>query len=327
MNRIVIARTDSIGDVMLTIPMAGILKAKYPETELIFIGKSYTEAVIKCCKNVDQFINWDILEKDPHAVQELKLLNADLIVFSLPNIKLAKLAWQANIKNRVGVSRRWFHWVFCNDRPQFSRRKSDLHEAQLNIKLLEKWIPSTNFTLEEIASSYGFSPTIPLPERFSNLLKKDSLNIILHPKSQGSAREWGVKNFQQFANLAVEKGVKIFVTGTESEGQQIRKDFRFSDSIIDLTGKMNLHELIAFINATNGLVAASTGPLHLSAALGKIAIGLYSTLRPIHPGRWAPLGPKAKAITYEGPIDSNLKIKDDTTLELIPPDRVLREFF
>lgn len=137
----------------------------------------------------------------------------------------------------------------------------------------------------------------------------------------------GVKNFQQFANLAVEKGVKIFVTGTESEGQQIRKDFRFSDSIIDLTGKMNLHELIAFINATNGLVAASTGPLHLSAALGKIAIGLYSTLRPIHPGRWAPLGPKAKAITYEGPIDSNLKIKDDTTLELIPPDRVLREFF
>lgn len=327
MNRIVIARTDSIGDVMLTLPMAGILKSSYPNAEIFFIGKSYTESVIRCCKNVDEFINWDILEKSPSKTNDLKKLNADLIIFGLPNIKLAKLAWNAKIPNRVGVSRRWFHWLFCTDRPQFSRRNSDLHEAQLNIKLLSNWIPKTDFSLIEISNNYGFSPSKKLPNKFKSLLSDSGMNLILHPKSQGSAREWGLKNFQEFAILAAKKGAKIFITGTHNEGELIRPNFIFSDSIIDLTGKMTLNELIAFINATDGLVAASTGPLHLAAALGKKAVGLYSTLRPIHPGRWAPIGKNASAITYEGPIDSNLKIENDKTLELIKPTRVLSEFF
>ena len=46
-------------------------------------------------------------------------------------------------------------------------------------------------------------------------------------------------------------------------------------NIIDLTGKLSLQQYISFINAANGLVAASTGPLHIAAALNKKAIGLF----------------------------------------------------
>ena len=42
------------------------------------------------------------------------------------------------------------------------------------------------------------------------------------------------------------------------------------------------------------LVAASTGPLHIAAALGKKAIGLYAPMRPIHPARWKPIGSNAQ---------------------------------
>ncbi|MGI8635906.1 MAG: hypothetical protein ACR2KZ_10935, partial [Segetibacter sp.] len=36
-------------------------------------------------------------------------------------------------------------------------------------------------------------------------------------------------------------------------------------------------------------------PIHLAAALGKDAFGIYPPIKPIHPARWAPLGPKAQA--------------------------------
>ncbi len=328
MNKIIIARIDSIGDVMLTLPMAGILKKQYPKATLVFIGKSYTKDVIACCKFVDEFVNWDDLTTDKNGVQTLKSIQADCIVFALPNLKLARIAASANIPKRIGVSRRWFHWVYCNIRPQFSRRKSDLHEAQLNIKLLENLIASTTFSLQEINTFYGFSPKErALPDNIKTLLKTTKPKIIIHPKSQGSAREWGLKNFGEFAKKAAEKGAKVFVTGTEAEGKLIRDVFAFNDELVDLTGKMTLAELIVFIDHCDGLIAASTGPLHLAAALEKIAIGIYSTLRPIHPGRWAPIGSKAIALTYDGPIDTNLKIKDDKTLELISPKRVLDAFW
>src|SRR5690606_29135082 len=66
--------------------------------------------------------------------------------------------------------------------------------------------------------------------------------------------------------------------------------------VVDISGMMNLSQFLAFIQQSDGLLACSTGPLHLAAALGKAAIGLYPPERPVHPGRWAPLGKNAKVL-------------------------------
>ncbi len=51
-----------------------------------------------------------------------------------------------------------------------------------------------------------------------------------------------------------------------------------------MTGRLDFTQLIAFIaNAMMLLVATSTGQLHIAAALGKRAIGLYPSIRPMHP--------------------------------------------
>jgi ADP-heptose:LPS heptosyltransferase len=39
MDRIIISRTDSIGDVILTLPLCVWLKKQFPQTELIFLGQ------------------------------------------------------------------------------------------------------------------------------------------------------------------------------------------------------------------------------------------------------------------------------------------------
>ena len=69
--------------------------------------------------------------------------------------------------------------------------------------------------------------------------------------------------------------------------------------VTDATGLLDLRQLIMLIGACDALVAASTGPLHVAAACGIRAIGLYSPRRPIHPGRWAPIGRDAHALVND----------------------------
>ena len=92
---------------------------------------------------------------------------------------------------------------------------------------------------------------------------------------------------------------QIFVSGTEEEGKLIGDSLSFDQSnVISLIGQLSLDELVSFISKTDGLVAASTGPLHISAALGKRAVGLFSPKKPIHPERWKPVGPKAISVVF-----------------------------
>ncbi|MCS6795806.1 MAG: glycosyltransferase family 9 protein [Raineya sp.] len=294
--KIIISRTDNLGDVILTLPLAGFFKEQNPENQIIFIGKNYTQAIVENCKFVDKFFAKETLLQNPDwLIQE----RAEAILFVFPDIEIAQLAKKARIPLRIGTSHRWWHWWYANKRVNFSRKNSDLHEAQLNFKLLQAldMYIEPNFGL--IQDWYGLQAPA-LPENLKNLLSTEKLNIILHPKSKGSAREWHLDSY--FALAKHNPDMQFFITGTQSEGDLIlsQKPQIFElPNVQNLTGKLNLQELIAFIGAVEGIVACSTGPLHIAAALGKYALGIYPPIRPMHPGRWQPIGKKAKVLVLE----------------------------
>jgi len=298
---ILISRCDSIGDVVLTLPMAGLIKAHFPKSRIIFLGKTYTRDVVALSEYVDEFLNYDVLKHQPHEEQIaiLKNLKADAILHVFPKKEIALLAEQAGILLRIGTLSRLYHWYTCNRKIHLPRKNSNLHEAQLNLKLLGPLGMNTNLQLSEITSYYGFSKVPELPEKFKTLIDKKRYNLILHPKSKGSAREWGLENYQTLFELLPPDKYKVFVSGTKEDGEQIKDWIKLNPQVTDITGTMSLKEFIAFIAACDGLVAASTGPLHIAAALGKTAIGLFAPMRPIHPGRWKPLGSKAHALVLD----------------------------
>jgi heptosyltransferase III len=122
---------------------------------------------------------------------------------------------------------------------------------------------------------------------------KGKFNIIIHPKSKNSAREWRLENYYQLIQALPTETFKIFITGLKEEGDAIKLEapnLLSHPNVTDLTGKFTLDELSSFINQADGIVACSTGVLHLASALGKRALGIYSPMKPIHPGRWMPLG-------------------------------------
>src|SRR5438045_7451988 len=89
-QRILISRTDAIGDVVLTLPAPGILKEKFPYSTIIFFGRTYTRSVIDACEYVDEFINYDDFEKlDSNGKKKfLKGVNVDVIIHVFPRSKI-----------------------------------------------------------------------------------------------------------------------------------------------------------------------------------------------------------------------------------------------
>ena len=289
---IIISRTDSIGDVVLTLPLAAVLKQHFPQAKIAFIGKAYTRPVIEACKYVDAFIDRDAFLHGPVTVCGQA---PDTILHVLPDAAIAFRARQLGIRRRVGTTNRLYHWVTCNRLVILGRRRSQLHEAQLNFKLLKAFGIDSWFSLQEIGQLYGLERLKPLPPAMAGLIGKNKYNLVLHPKSQGNGREWGLANFIRLIHLLDTSHYQVFISGTQKERLLLQPLFEpAGNKVTDITGTMNLDEFNNFNDASEGLVASCTGPLHLAAALGKDAMGIFPPIRPVHPGRWAPLGPKAQ---------------------------------
>ena len=289
---ILISRTDSIGDVVLTLPLAVALRQKYPDARICFLSARYTIPVVECCSAIDEIYDYSELEnqQEKDQVQLLKSWDIEVVLHVFPRPNLARLMRKVGIPVRVGTSHRMYHWLNCNVRPSFTRKNAVGHESQLNFELVktlfELDVPDLKHLGNQLQRNF-----IPVDQSDQLARFTQSNNVwIFHAKSQGSAREWPIEKYLELAQKAVRNGFTVLFTGTEKEGKQFRQRVPWQEQIIDTTGQLSLAELIRLMEQSIGVVACSTGPLHLAGALGKKTVGIYSHLRPIHPGRWQPLG-------------------------------------
>ena len=321
----IISRTDSIGDVVLTLPMAGLLKQMHPDCFIYFLGQKYTQPIIECCDNIDAFLDWSEIKKKTFQEQIIcfESLSADEIFHVFPIKDIAKLAKKAKIPVRTGTRNRWYHFLYCNKLIKLSRRKSNLHEAQLNSILLSDFSERDVPSLESIPPFYGIKSIEPLDDELQQYLASDKINLILHPKSKGSAREWGLENYAELIKILPQDKYNILLTGTEEEGLFFREVLAFPYPFVhDLSGKISLKELISLIYAADALVACSTGPLHIAAALGKLTIGIYPPIPPMHPERWAPIGENAHVLVLHKTCERCRNSVDCECIRSIMPAQV-----
>jgi heptosyltransferase-3 len=289
--RIGISRTDSIGDVMLTFPLCGWIKEQYPGSEIIFIGRTYTKAVIECCIHVDGFLNYDELE-GLNALEQKHILQGwaiDIILHVFPVKAIAKMALKSGIERRVGSTGRYYHFLYCNALVPLSRKNAGRHEALLNIQLAQGFFKNYKQDKKELFEYAGFQLRSP-----PSIIEKEKFKLILHPRSKGSAREWPLEKYKLLIESLPEHDFSIFISGTAADQTVLAPWLLTLPAHVEsICGKFSLEEFIVFISLSDGLIAASTGPLHIAAALGKIALGLYPPIKPMNPVRWAPLGKKA----------------------------------
>ena len=319
-ERILICRTDNIGDVVLTLPLAGYLKQRYPGVQIDFLVRAYAAPVVRQSRFVDQ-----VLAIEEHPDHRLMFLEGgyDTVIFAFPHRRLAQAARRARVANRVGTSHRLFHLFSCNRLAHFSRVKSMLHEAQLNFMLLKPLGMGHIPSLAEIPALYGLEA--PHLAEVDALAAQAPFNVVLHPKSNGNGREWPLARYTELARLLQDSGACLWVTGSAAEGELVAREapeLLAMPHVRNLCGRFDLAGLTAVIGAADGLVASGTGPLHMGAALGRPVLGLFPPIKPIDPARWGALGAQANNLCADQRCTTCTGVERCTCMQAISAGQV-----
>lgn len=303
-KNLLIVRTDRIGDVVLSLPLAELIKRKYPECKISFLVREYTSCLVKNHPFIHSYL---ILKEKADKtlifanVQQIRKYNFDSCLIVYPTFHTALIAFLSGVSNRVGTGYRWYSMLFTHK--IFEHRKyAEKHELEYNINLLsafginEKVTPSNvNFNLEVSEVSKN---------KIENLLAEKKVKsgkpiIIIHPGSGGSAVDLPLNRFKELVSLISNHiDAEIILTGSVSERTLCDK-LVVSERIKNFSGLLSLSELIALIDKAELFVANSTGPLHIAAALNKKIIGFYPKILSCSAKRWGPYSSKSKVFVPE----------------------------
>jgi len=176
--RIIVSRTDRIGDVVLTLPLCALLRSQLG-ADVVALGRAYTQPLLEASPHVDEVLDWDtVSDADPAAQRDfLRAARADAILHVFPRPDIARAALAARIPLRIGTSHRWFHWLTCNALEHFSRKRSALHEAQLNVRLAQRLLGPAIPPLAKLAPLTAIAPRVPPPQSVATTLRDDRFRL------------------------------------------------------------------------------------------------------------------------------------------------------
>ncbi|MEX2117375.1 MAG: glycosyltransferase family 9 protein [Bacteroidota bacterium] len=291
-QKILIIRTDRIGDVVLSLPMIAALKSLVPESFVAFLLRSYTRDLVADQPGLDQILLYDRggeRKRFREMLSELRSHRFDAVIVTYPTLRLALLVFLARIPWRVGTGYRWYSFLL-NKRIYEHRKTAEKHEAEYNLSLLK--------VFGESAHSSALPRLVLAPrnnQEAEKILDEMRINdktpfVILHPGSGGSARDWRPELFGRLAARLTKQGLAVVVTGGPGEEQLVRTVVQHSaGSARPLPRPLSLLTLAALIRKAGAFISNSTGPLHIAAAVGTPVVAFYPPLRQCSPTRWGPL--------------------------------------
>lgn len=234
-SRIIISRADSIGDVILTLPMCGWIKKHLPESTVLFLGRTYTRAIVEACEHIDEFIDWDEIdgESPGEQLEVIRSYAADCIIHVFPRKEISWLAKHAGIGMRIASGHRLHALTKSNKLVFFTRKNSNLHESQLNFKLLKPLGIPDFIELSDVSAYYGLHAGDASHQEIQSILSvvNGRRIVILHPLSKGSAVEWPIDRFRALTTLLPADNNCIFISGTAEEGERLNAQGKFMENM------------------------------------------------------------------------------------------------
>jgi ADP-heptose:LPS heptosyltransferase len=204
----------------------------------------------------------------------------------------------AGVRYRIGPYSKWFSYFFFNRGTRQSRSAVEMHESDYNLMLLRK--------LGIRTPSRRFEPTITVnaeaKERMRAFLHGLGLEdgakfVVVHPGMGGSALNWPEGYYIDLLQRVAARGVPVIVTGAIAEktlvervvGQAKEHDGKWPiHFFLGANSATGLQDLVALLSLAHVMVAPSTGPLHIAAALGKRTVSFYSPIKVQSALRWGP---------------------------------------
>jgi ADP-heptose:LPS heptosyltransferase len=309
-KRIIVSRTDRIGDVVLSLPVFASLKECFPDCELIALVQGYTVEVVNSSADVSRAVVYDPAESLLSTIRKLRRLEADGILFLFPRFRLALAAFLAGIPIRVGTAYRWYSFLH-NEKVREHRKDSVKSEAEYNLSLAAALgCSAKKFAARLSIDGEGLNAA-------KSFLKNNRVEkfIVVHPGSGGSAADWSGDNFRKLCDSLIrETDMEVVVTGSTAEEVLCASISRGNPGCINAAGAFSLREFIAFLSLATVFVSNSTGPIHLAASVGTPVVGIYPNNKPMTPARWAPITDKKVILTPPDGSDDLSKVRLEDVL-------------
>ncbi|MCL5267755.1 MAG: glycosyltransferase family 9 protein [Bacteroidetes bacterium] len=307
-KRIIVARTDRIGDVVLSLPVFATLKRCYPDSELTALVSGYASDVVSSSRAVDRVMTIEPGESIYSIRQKLKRVNADVILILFPRFKVSFASFQAGIPMRVGTAYRWYSFLH-NSKVHEHRKDSVKSEAEYNLTL------ARTLGCGEVVLDTHLEVDTEALRNVRQFMDSNEIGrfVVIHPGSGGSAYEWGPDNFRSLTRaVADDLGLKVLITGTSSEHELCARTSEGISQSLNTAGRFSLREFIALLSQAELFASNSTGPLHLAASVGTPIVGIYPNNPPMTPVRWAPLTGRKIILTPKDGSDnlSSIDVKD-----------------
>jgi len=296
--RILVARIDRIGDVVLSTPIPREIKKAYSNSFVSILVREYTRDIYINNPHVDEIILFDGDDsKNPKTfwelVAEIRKYKFSHAFMLLPNEKLNWILFFSGIPYRIGVGHKLYQFLSFSkyvDRKKYIPLR---HEADYCLDMVRK---------------IGIEPQSIEPEIFLTAEEMDRQNEVkskfapngelivgINTTSGKSSPNLSINEYKKLIfQLLKEDNIRIAITDNNPP-EEINNIPEAVYPNIDST----LRASIINFSAVDVLVSASTGPMHICAALKVPTISLFCPLTACSPKLWGPLGNKSEIIFPE----------------------------
>ncbi|MDD5272936.1 MAG: glycosyltransferase family 9 protein [Methylovulum sp.] len=323
-HRILIAKTSHLGDLIISLPMAATIKRHYPEATVIFLTHPRTVEVAKRCMDVDEA--YGLPDNPEHLPELLKSLAIDVFIQANTSKELGMAAKAAAIPMRIGSWYRHYNWSLCTHTVAISRCYKQLNKRLLDLEYLKPLGIAAN-DLQAIPGLYRFTPNKGQEQALAAKLGLDfsKRRIILHPALITSkAHQWPLAAYSELIASFDRNRFQWLITGMAAEREYLQPLLNtpaLTADVLDTVGQLTLDELTTLMMECDGLVAGSTGPLHLAAAVGLHTLGLFQS-RPSINKRWSPMGRSATTLYSSVPCQGDKSLTPCPCILAIRPEQV-----
>ena len=286
-SRVCVIKPSALGDVIQALPLLPVLRRRFPHAEITWVIASGLAGLVDPHPLVDRVVRFDRRggwREWKTLLSELRSAQFDL-VFDLQGLARTGLMTAATgARTRVGLeSAREGSHLACHRLIPDTGRLMPAHQRYWRVA-------------EELGCG-GFSRPTPIAvakadaDFARDLIPPGRLALALVPGARWETKRWPAAKFARLAVKAYRKtGARAVIVGAPDEvdicGEAERLIRRFAPAAdpINLSGRTTLRQLAACLSRCHLAVSNDTGPLHLAAAVGTPAVGVFTCTDPVRSG-------------------------------------------
>lgn len=289
-KRILVSRTDKIGDLVLSIPSFYMLRKMYPHTKIGVLVRNYNYDIVKNLPYLDEVIKIDDYSEED-LLNKIKDFQADVFIALFSNSFIARVARRSGIKWRIGPYSKLSSFFSYNKGVWQKRSQSKKNEAEYNLDLIKSLNPQKfSEQLEINTKIYYEEEQQKVAQDFLQKNRIDGEIIVIHPFCGGSAKNLRLFEYREIIEAVLKEftNLEIIVTAGANDEQEVTEMLKqITDSRVHaFINRGSILNLAAIIDLAKLYIGPSTGPTHIASSLGKKIIGIYPIRSTQSPTRW-----------------------------------------